>query len=42
VAHHQGVWSLGLLLVLGTVTSLIAALIVLPVLLRTLDPDRSG
>ncbi len=36
MAHHQGIYGLGLLLTLGSVTSLIAALIVLPVLLRTL------
>ena len=34
VAHHQGIWSLGLLLTIGTCTSLVASLIVLPVLLR--------
>ena len=34
MAHHQGIYGLGLLLTLGSVTSLIAALIVLPVLLR--------
>ncbi len=36
MAHHQGIYGLGLLLTLGSVTSLIAALIVLPVLLRML------
>jgi hopanoid biosynthesis associated RND transporter like protein HpnN len=34
VADHRGIFGLGLLLTLGTVTSLIAALVVLPVLLR--------
>jgi hopanoid biosynthesis associated RND transporter like protein HpnN len=34
VADHRGIFGLGLLLTIGTVTSLIAALIVLPVLLR--------
>jgi hypothetical protein len=34
MAHHQGIYGLGLLLTLGSVTSLIAALVVLPVLLR--------
>jgi hypothetical protein len=34
VAHHYGIWSLGLLLVIGTVTSLVASLVVLPALLR--------
>ncbi|HEU4367000.1 MAG TPA: MMPL family transporter [Methylomirabilota bacterium] len=36
MAHHRGIFGLGLLLTLGSVTSLIAALVVLPVLLRTL------
>ncbi len=42
VAHHRGMWSLGLLLTLGSVTSLIASLVVLPVLVRLVDraPDR--
>jgi uncharacterized protein len=34
LAHHRGIHGLGLLLTLGTAASLIAALIVLPVLLR--------
>jgi hypothetical protein len=34
VAHHQGVWSLGLLLVIGSVTTLAASLVVLPTLVR--------
>jgi len=34
IADHQGIFGLGLLLTLGTATSLTAALIVLPVLLR--------
>jgi uncharacterized protein len=34
LAHHRGIFGLGLLLSLGTAASLIAALIVLPVLLR--------
>jgi hypothetical protein len=34
IADHRGIFGLGLLLTLGTVTSLLAALIVLPVLLR--------
>jgi len=34
VADHRGIFGLGLLLTLGTTTSLIAALVVLPVLLR--------
>jgi hypothetical protein len=33
VADHRGIFGLGLLLTLGTATSLVAALIVLPVLL---------
>jgi uncharacterized protein len=38
MARHQGIYGLGLLLTLGSVTSLIAALIVLPVLLRLWHP----
>jgi predicted RND superfamily exporter protein len=34
LAHHRGIYGLGLLLTLGSTASLIAALIVLPVLLR--------
>ena len=34
MAHHRGIYGLGLLLTLGSVTSLIAALVVLPVVLR--------
>jgi hopanoid biosynthesis associated RND transporter like protein HpnN len=34
MADHRGIYGLGLLLTLGSVTSLIAALVVLPVLLR--------
>ena len=34
IADHRGIFGLGLLLTLGTITSLTAALIVLPVLLR--------
>ena len=34
VAHHEGIWSLGLLLTIGSGTSLIASLAVLPVLIR--------
>jgi hypothetical protein len=33
-AHHRGVWSLGLLLVIGSVTTLTASLVLLPTLLR--------
>ncbi len=42
VAHHRGVFGLGLLLTLGMVTSLIAALVVLPVLLRMAAQMREG
>jgi len=38
LAHHRGMWSLGLLLTLGSVTSLIASIVVLPVLVRLVDP----
>jgi uncharacterized protein len=41
VADHRGIFGLGLLLTLGTTMSLIAALIVLPVLLR-LMPRRGA
>ncbi|PYM28207.1 MAG: hypothetical protein DMD78_00560 [Candidatus Rokuibacteriota bacterium] len=34
LAEHRGIYGLGLLLTIGTITSMIAALIVLPVLLR--------
>jgi uncharacterized protein len=34
VAHHRGVWSLGLLLVIGSAVTLIASLVVLPTLIR--------
>ncbi len=42
IAHHRGVFGLGLLLTLGTVTSLIAALAVLPVLLRMVEQMRAA
>jgi len=47
VAHHRGIFGLGLLLTIGMITSLIASLAVLPVLLRTFygpvtpDPSRA-
>src|SRR5215470_6992769 len=41
IANHRGIFGLGLLLTLGTATSLLAALIVLPVLLRMV-PARTG
>ncbi len=41
IADHRGIFGLGLLLTLGTTTSLIAALIVLPVLL-TMLPTRTA
>lgn len=34
VAHHRGVWSLGLLLVIGSATTLVASLVVLPTLMH--------
>jgi predicted RND superfamily exporter protein len=40
IADHRGIFGLGLLLTLGTATSLIAALVVLPVLLRMVLPVR--
>jgi hopanoid biosynthesis associated RND transporter like protein HpnN len=42
MAHHQGIYGLGLLLTLGSVTSLIAALVVLPVLLRLWHPGTTS
>jgi predicted RND superfamily exporter protein len=36
IAHHQGIYSLGLLLTLGSFCGLVAALAVLPVILRML------
>ena len=42
VAHHNGVWSLGLLLVIGSVATLTASLVVLPTLVRLAHrPDRA-
>jgi hypothetical protein len=38
LADHRGIFGLGLLLTLGTVSALAAALIVLPVLLRVVSP----
>jgi predicted RND superfamily exporter protein len=40
LADHRGIFGLGLLLTLGTVTSLVAALIVLPVLMRVIYGPR--
>jgi len=40
VAHHRGMWSLGLLLTLGSVTSLVASLVVLPVLVGLVPRTR--
>ena len=42
VADHRGIYGLGLLLTLGTATSLIAAVVVLPVLLRMVLPVRTA
>jgi len=41
VAHHRGVWSLGLLLVIGSAMTLTASLVVLPTLVRLGDRRRS-
>jgi uncharacterized protein len=38
VAHHRGVWSLGLLLVIGSVMTLATSLILLPTLMRLRSP----
>ncbi len=43
VAHHRGVWSLGLLLVIGSATTLTVSLVVLPTLVRLRgEPVRSA
>lgn len=42
VAHHQGMWSLGLLLTIGSATSLVASLLVLPVLVRLFLQPSAG
>jgi uncharacterized protein len=43
VAHHRGIFGLGLLLTIGMVTSLLASLAVLPVLLKVFyDPPTPG
>ena len=43
VAHHRGVWSLGLLLVIGSAATLTAALVVLPTLVHlSSEPQRSS
>ncbi len=41
VAHHRGVWGLGLLLVIGSVMTLTASLVVLPTLVRLAERLRS-
>ena len=41
VAHHLGVWSLGVLLVIGSVMTLAASLVVLPTLIRLADRLRA-
>jgi predicted RND superfamily exporter protein len=41
IADHRGIWGLGFVLSVGAITSLVATLVVLPVLLRmTLRPSR--
>jgi hypothetical protein len=42
MASHRGIFGLGLLLTLGTVSSLIASLVVLPVLLRMVQRMRAA
>jgi hopanoid biosynthesis associated RND transporter like protein HpnN len=41
LADHRGIFGLGLLITLGTASSLVAALVVLPVLLRLRRPRRA-
>jgi predicted RND superfamily exporter protein len=40
VAHHHGIFTLGLLLSVGATAALVAALIVLPVLIQRFGPVR--
>ncbi len=40
IAHHRGIWGLGLLLTIGSATSLAASLIVLPALIRLFASAR--
>jgi len=40
IAHHQGIFGLGLLLTVGTAASLVAAIVVLPVLIHVAIPPR--
>jgi hypothetical protein len=42
IADHRGIFGLGLLLMLGTIASLVASLVVLPVLLRMVQQMRDG
>ena len=42
MANHRGIFGLGLLLTLGSTMSLIAALVVLPVLLRMVQQTRDA
>jgi len=42
MAKHRGMFGLGLLLTLGTIASLAAALVVLPVLLRMVQQRRDA
>ena len=42
MADHRGIFGLGLLLTLGTIASLVAALVVLPVLLRMVQQMRDA
>ena len=39
IASHQGIWSLGLLLTLGSACGLLASLVVLPVVLRLITRE---
>jgi hypothetical protein len=42
MAAHRGIFGLGLLLTLGTAASLLASLVVLPVLLRMVQQTRDA
>jgi len=42
IADHRGVWSLGLLLAIGTTMILAASLVVLPTVMRLVDRRRQA
>jgi len=42
IAAHQGIFSLGLLLTIGSACGLVASLVVLPVVLRLINPGSAS